>query len=121
MKAYSLDLRQRLIEAYLNKEGSQRQLAKRFKVALSTVHLWIKRYRTTGTVAPRPHGGGARRKLNPDQEARLHQLLTQHSDATFEELAQTLFDQTGVRLHPTSLWRYSVAWDQTYKKDAPGQ
>ena len=37
MKAYSIDLRQRIIEAYENQEGSQRALAKRFKVSLSFI------------------------------------------------------------------------------------
>ncbi len=30
MKAYSIDLRQKVINAYHNREGSQRELAKRF-------------------------------------------------------------------------------------------
>ena len=33
MKPYSLDLRQKIVVAYENKEGSIRQLAKRFKVS----------------------------------------------------------------------------------------
>ena len=37
MKTYSIDLRQKTIEAYQNQEGSQRQLAKRFKVSLSFI------------------------------------------------------------------------------------
>jgi hypothetical protein len=32
--AYSLDLRQRVMEAYTNGEGSMRQLGRRFKVSL---------------------------------------------------------------------------------------
>ncbi len=34
MKAYSLDLRQKIIETYETENISQRQLAKRFRVAL---------------------------------------------------------------------------------------
>ncbi len=37
MKAYSLDLRQKIIDVYLNEEISQRQLAKRFRVATSFI------------------------------------------------------------------------------------
>ncbi|MGB3512270.1 MAG: hypothetical protein WBA93_24140 [Microcoleaceae cyanobacterium] len=33
MKAYSLDLRKKIIETYLNQESSIRQLAVRFQVA----------------------------------------------------------------------------------------
>ena len=117
MKAYSVDLRARLIAAYENKEGSQRQLAKRFNVALSTVYTWIKRYRTTGSVDALPHAGGAKPKLDTDQMAVLEHLLDQHRDATFEELTVALFERTGVQLHPSTLWRYSVRLNQTYKKN----
>jgi transposase len=40
MKAYSTDLRQKIIETYENERISQRQLAQRFRVTLSfTAHL----------------------------------------------------------------------------------
>ena len=121
MKAYSLDLRQRLIEAYQNKDGSQRQLARRFKVSLSTVYMWIKRYRTTGSVEAYSHGGGAKRKLDPAAHAVFKQLLNEQIDATFEQLAEALFVRTGIRVHPSTLWRYSAAMNQTYKKNPSRQ
>lgn len=37
MKAYSTDLREKVMNAYNNREGSQRELAKRFSVSLSNV------------------------------------------------------------------------------------
>jgi transposase len=37
MKAYSIDLRQKIIEVYEREEISQRQLARRFDVALSFI------------------------------------------------------------------------------------
>ncbi len=40
MKPYSLDLRQRVVEAYENKEGSLRRIARRFKVGPNTVQAW---------------------------------------------------------------------------------
>jgi transposase len=43
MKAYSLDLRQKVIDAYNRKQGSQRQLAKRFSVSLSFIQDLLKR------------------------------------------------------------------------------
>ena len=58
--AYSMDLRQRIINAYEAKEGSPRNLAKRFQVSLSFVKRLVIRYRETGLVKPKPHGGGAR-------------------------------------------------------------
>ncbi len=37
MKAYSLDLRQKIVDTYKNREGSIRQVPQRFKVARSFV------------------------------------------------------------------------------------
>jgi len=62
MKAYSNDLRTKIIEAYQKKEGSLRKLAKRFSVSFSFVWRLVKRFRKRGSVAPKPHRGG----LNPN-------------------------------------------------------
>lgn len=81
MKAYSIDLRQKIIDAHNQQEGSQRQLAKRFRVSLSFVQNLLKRYRIDGTVKPREHGGGQPAKLSPEQEAVLATLVEEDNDA----------------------------------------
>lgn len=57
MKAYSNDLRQKIVEAYLKGEGSIRQVAKRFSVSKSFVEKLLKRYRQTGQLEALPRGG----------------------------------------------------------------
>jgi transposase len=64
MKAYSNDLRQKIINAYINREGSYRQLALKFNVSLSFVQTLINRYQDIGRVEPLPHGGGQKPKIN---------------------------------------------------------
>ena len=56
--ALSLDLRRRIIDAYDNGEGTQARLARRFKVGKATVERLVRLRRETGSVEPRPHGGG---------------------------------------------------------------
>ena len=63
MKPYSYDLRQKVINAHNNKEGSQGELAKRFSVSLSFVQSLLRRYRNNGTVEAKAHGGGQKSKL----------------------------------------------------------
>ena len=58
MKAYSLDLREKVLTAYHQKEGSIRQLAKRFTVSPRFVGELMARLRRTGSYAPHPHRGG---------------------------------------------------------------
>ncbi len=50
MKPYSNDLRQRVVEAYHNKEGSMRGLAKRFMVSLGFVRNLLGRFNATGHI-----------------------------------------------------------------------
>lgn len=103
MRAYSNDLRQKVIDAYLKGEGSMRQLAKRFSVSLNFVWLLIERYRRTGGVNPKPHGGGQRRKLSPEQEQVMVRLVKQHPVATLVEVAQLFEQATGMRVSPATV------------------
>ena len=96
MKAYSVDLRQKIIEAHNQKEGSQRQLAKRFRVSLSFIENLLKRYRTEGTVEPRAHGGGRVAKLSVEQEQVLANLGAEDNDGILVELCARLEQHSGV-------------------------
>jgi transposase len=86
MKAYSLDLRAKVLEAYLQKEGSIRQLAQRFKVSARFVWELIHRFRHTESYAPKPHGGGNPACIPPSQYAVIADLVKQYPDATLKEL-----------------------------------
>jgi transposase len=55
---YSEDLRQRVVDAYTRKEGTQEELAVRFEVSLSSVSRWIGQHRATASVAPKVNPGG---------------------------------------------------------------
>ncbi|MBE9033873.1 IS630 family transposase, partial [aff. Roholtiella sp. LEGE 12411] len=53
MKPYSLDLRQKIVDAYACGDISQRKLAKNFGVTLSFVQNLLKRDRELGTICPK--------------------------------------------------------------------
>src|SRR3954464_7414987 len=90
MTPYSQDLRQRIIETVERGEGSLRQIARRFLVSLSFVTRLLHLHRSTGSLQPRPHGGGNPAKLGPQSLERLRELVRQQPDATLEELRQRL-------------------------------
>ena len=52
MRPYSMDLRERVAAAIDAGEGSQRQVAKRFRVSVSFVTRLVQRRRDAGTLAP---------------------------------------------------------------------
>jgi transposase len=55
MQPLSNDLRQRILGAVDNREGSRRKLAVRFKVNTSTITRLLQLRRQTGSFEPRPH------------------------------------------------------------------
>ena len=116
MKPYSLDLRQKVVDAYSNGEGSFRGLAKRFKVSLSFIQRLLKRYREEGTIAPKTLGGGPTPQLEPHTE-QIHLLLEQCNDLTLEQLGQKLAQETGVKVSLSTLCRFLQKHKLTRKKN----
>jgi transposase len=103
MKAYSDDLRKKIIRAYLNKEGSLRDLAARFSVSLNFVWLLWKRYQATGSVRPKPHAGGHVSVMNQERLSILRELVQQQNDATLVELQDQFHQKTGLHLSTGTL------------------
>ncbi|PSB16188.1 transposase [Phormidesmis priestleyi ULC007] len=115
MKAYSLDLRQKVVDAYEQQEGSQRELAKRFKVSPNFVRLLLKQHQTEETIEPKPHTGGFDSKLANHLD-RVQQLVEQDNEATLEELCVQLEQQVKIRVSPSTLCRTLQQLNLTRKK-----
>ena len=118
MKAYSLDLRQKIIDTYNSEKISQRQLAKQFRVALSFVEKLLKRYRQTGEIGAKGHGGGRTPKLSPEQLAVVAQLIEAKNDATLEELCEQFAHHHGVSISRATMGRVTQQLNLTVKKNA---
>ncbi len=118
MKAYSLDLRQKIIDVYEQEEISQRQLAKRFRVALSFIVKWLKQYRTTGDISPKPFKGGVKLKLSPENLVVLADLIENNNDATLDELCQMLKEKIGVSISRATMGRMTSSIKTNCQKAA---
>src|SRR5947209_1481458 len=90
MIPYSQDLRKRILETVQRGDGSLRQIARRFLVSVSFVTRLLRLHRSTGSLEPKPHGGGNPAVLGPEDLERLRELVGQQPDATLEELRQRL-------------------------------
>jgi transposase len=90
MTPYSQDLRKRVLDTIQRGDGSVRQIASRFLVSVSFVTRLLQLHRTTGSVEPRPHGGGNPAVLGPKDLERLRELIREQPDATLEECRQRL-------------------------------
>jgi transposase len=116
MKAYSLDLREKIVEIYATESISQRKLARRFHVSLSFIEKLLKQWRATGDLAPKPHGGGNPPKLNAEQRALVQALLEANNDATLDELCQAIQQQTQVVVSRATMGRVVQQLKLTRKK-----
>ncbi len=105
MAAYSIDLRQKILSAWQNKEGSQRELAKRFKVSLSFIRDFLRRYRETAEIAARPQGGDRRSKLNSIEQELLKVMVTKQSDIYLREIQEAIKERTEINVSISSLSR----------------
>src|SRR5947209_15489237 len=86
MRPYSIDLRERIVAAIDRGEHSLRQIAHLFSVNLSFVVGLLQPRRATGSVQPKPHGGGPSPKLDAAAVRRLLTLVRKQPDATLTEL-----------------------------------
>lgn len=117
MKAYSIDLRQKIIDVYEKEKVSQRQLAQRFCVALSFIVKLLKQYRETGEIAPKPFNGGVKLKLSPENLGVLADLIENNNDATLDELCSMLKKKTGISISRATMGRMTQRLKLTVKKN----
>ena len=116
MKAYSLDLRKRIIASH--EEGiSIRKLAKQFKVSKGMVWNLIKLKRKTGGIKPKAATGGKPSQLE-GKEQELAQMVRQYSDYTLEEYCEYWGEQTGIRVSSSTMCRKLQKQDWLIKKNA---
>jgi transposase len=115
MKAYSVDLRQKIIETYENEPISQRHLAKRFRVAPSFVTKLLKQYRETGALDPKPRPGRPR-TLNAEQLQVVQALVEAKNDITLGELCDALNQQLKIRVSEPTMCRIIQRLNLTRKK-----
>ena len=83
MKAYSEDLRERVVTA-VDQGMSRREVARLFGVSEASIKRYLKLRRKTGSIAPKTIPGCPPRKTEMLQE-RLRPQLEAHPDATLEE------------------------------------
>jgi transposase len=115
-RAYSVDLRERVLRAHDAGEGSQRVLAVRFGVSVGVGCGWLKAARDEGRRGPRPYQGG-RRALNGADPQVLADLVIDQNDATLAQYGARLAERTGVRASAAALCRALARLGLRRRKD----
>jgi putative transposase len=113
-KPYSMDLRERVVEAVERDGLSCNGAAARFGVAISTAIDWVNRYRRTGSVAPGQMGGHRPKKLVGHYRDWLLQRC-RHGDFTLRGLVAELAQQ-GLSIDYRVVWTFVHAEKLSHKK-----
>ena len=117
MKAYSIDLRERVVTACDAGGATREQVAARFAVSVRWVRDLLRRRRETGSIAPRPRGGGRAPAFDAAAAERLRDAVRADSDATLAELGRA----AGVACGPPAVYRALRRLGITRKKSRGGR
>lgn len=119
-KPLSNDLRSRAVDA-VAAGLSCRAVADLFKLAPSTVVKWMRRWRETGSCAPRRQGGDKRSGRIEAHAEEILALISAQADITLAEIAEHIERKHGERFAPSTIWRCLDRHAQTFKKNRTRQ
>lgn len=115
MKPYSMDLRQRIVEACAQ-GATDTAVAERYGVCTKTVQRYRQRA-GQGQLVPRS-APGAPPRISKEQEVAFLALVREHPSFTLEQYVQEWERRTGVALPLSTLHRHLRRLDGRYKKRA---
>ncbi|WP_143825521.1 helix-turn-helix domain-containing protein [Nannocystis exedens] len=113
----SVDLRIRIVEARVQDGQTYEQLAERFHVGRATVDRVLRLQRETGSVEPKPHGGGVERRITAREQDLIVELVRARPDATLAELCFALQVRAGVQVSRSTMCRELQELGFTRKKN----
>lgn len=87
MKPYSVDLREKIVNAYERGGTSIRKVAVQFGVAKSYVQKLLQLQKTQGHLEPKKQGGTIKGKLD-EYGSELAEMVKSHPDATLSEYCE---------------------------------
>jgi transposase len=120
MKAYSLDLRQKVLAAALRGDRTIREVADSFGVGTTFVDKLLALHRKGEDLAPRPHGGGYPARLLPRHERLLRAEVRRRKDSTLEELRAHLEAEAGLSISASTVSRALIRLGLGRKKKSGG-
>jgi transposase len=104
-KGHAVELRERAVAAYRAHRGTLEAIAELFGVHRRTLMRWLRLEEATGSLQPRPHGGGAHRKLTDPAVALVRALVLKRRGIYLYELQTALQTQLGIPISTAALCR----------------
>ena len=121
MRAYSLDLRQKVVAAVERGDSTIEEVASSFGVGQTFVKKMLRQHRETGDLSPRPHGGGQTARLSGNHLKALRAEVARHPDKTAAALRDHLEERAGVMVSRPTVTRALSSLGLSRKKNAGGE
>ena len=115
MRAYSEDLRQRIVGA-VKRGKPTAKVAQAFEVSVASVVRFVRQQREQGHLHSQLPPGRPRR-LSVKHETVLSEQLKEHQDASLKEHAELLYEATGCRVSLMTVQRTLLRLGIARKKD----
>lgn len=114
-RAYSQDLRDRVIDAALKDNLSARGAAAHFGIGVATAVVWVRRARETGVRMAKPRGQPKGSKLDAHR-AEILGWIDQKDDITIAEIRERLTAERDVSAGVGTVWSFLDRCGLTFKK-----
>src|ERR1044072_8354335 len=121
MRAYSLDLRQKVVAAYARGESTIDEIASLFSLGPTFIKKMLRLHREGGDLSPLPHGGGHTPKLSNKHLHLLRAEIKRNNDLTIEELRDLLRDKDGLEVSQPTVSRVLARLNLPRKKNSSRQ
>lgn len=113
-RAYSMDLRHRVVAAVKQEGLSRHQAAARFGVGIATAIAWVRRFDETGSVAPGKIGGYRPKKIIGEHRTWL--LERARKPFTLAGLVAELAER-GLKVDYRTMWNFVHGEKLSFKKN----
>ena len=121
MRAYSLDLRTRVVGAVDKQIGTQKEVASLLGVGCTFIKKLRRQRRESGTLVPNPHGGGhAPKRAGPQREVVRSYIVQEQNDATLAEVQAYVASKLAVEVSQATVSRVLQSLDLPRKKTSGG-
>ncbi|MEJ0096254.1 MAG: IS630 family transposase [Methylocella sp.] len=114
-KAYSQDLRDRVIDAVERGGLSRRAAARRYEISESVAVKWLERVEREGSREPVGHSGHRPAKLMPHRDF-LETARREKPDITLQALCDHLLSERGIKADTSMMSRFFRRIGVTFKK-----
>ena len=121
MRAYSLDLRQKVVAAAERGDSTIEEVASAFGIGPTFVKKMLRQHRETGDLNPRPHGGGQTRRLSDKHLKLLRREVERNPDKTAAALRDHLAERASVTVSRPTVTRALSRLGLSRKKNDGGE